>query len=140
MNSRDAALRRYYRRIKSWLPCSRQQKKEILEKIKSNVSDYLEENPEADFRQVQAWFGAPESIAAAYVDEMDTTALLSGLRIRRKILAMVAGLAALIVISWGMVVVGSFIHQAKAFPGVIEVEIVDVSELSEDERNQLGLE
>ena len=140
MNSRDAALRRYYRQISSWLPCSQQQKKEILEKIKSNVSDYLEENPEADIRQVQAWFGTPEAIAAAYVDEMDTQVLLHGLRIRRKILKIVAGLAAFAIISWGMVIVGSVIHQAKAFPGVIEVEIVENSELSEEERNLLGLE
>lgn len=140
MNSRDAALRRYYRRISSWLPCSRQQKKEILEKIKSNVFDYLEENPEADIRQIQAWFGEPEAIAAAYVDEMDTRTLLSGLRIRRNILRIVAATAALVLISWGTLIVGSVIHQAQAFPGVIEVEIGNVSELSEEERNALGFE
>ena len=140
MNSLDAALRRYYRQISSWLPCSRGEKKEILGKIKSNISDYLEENPESDFRQVKAWFGEPEAIAAAYVDEMDTTALLYGLRVRRKLMALTTAIALAGLMIWAIGVTAIVMIEADSHPAFIEVDILREDELTEEDRTALGLE
>lgn len=48
----------------------------------------------------QAHFGDPETIAAAYVDEMGTDVLLRDLRIRRKIVSVVAGVMVAILAIW----------------------------------------
>ena len=93
-------LNRYYREVRSWLPCSRKLKESIMSRLQENVRDYLEEHPGADAAQVRAYFGEPEVIAAAYVDEMGTDVLLRDLRIRRKIVFIIAGVMAAILALW----------------------------------------
>lgn len=97
-------LTRYCRSVASWLPCPGKQKKQILREIQGNVALYLEENPEADLAAVQTRFGNPQAIAAAYVDGMDTEALLRSLRTRRRIVAIVAATALICVALWAGVV------------------------------------
>ena len=67
MTTLEPALRQYYREIRSYLPCSRKHKDRILNEIRTNILQYLEENPEVDFAGIQAHFGSPKTIAAAYV-------------------------------------------------------------------------
>lgn len=98
-------LNRYYREVRSWLPCSRKLKDSIMEQLQGSIQDYLEQNPGADAALVRAHFGAPEVIAAAYVEEMDTGTLLRDLRIRRKIVSITAGAVAAFLALW-MGVVG----------------------------------
>lgn len=60
MRDRDRALlKHYYREIKSYLPCSRKEKKRILKEIRGNVDSFLEDHPEADFEAIQTHFGTP---------------------------------------------------------------------------------
>lgn len=125
MNERDLVLRRYYRRIRGWLPCSGKMKKQIIREIRSSVEGYLAENPQADFAQIEARFGDPKIIASAYVDDMDTGALLRSLRIRRRIVTMVSCMVLVVLVSWGIYIATSIEHQAKNFPGYIEVGIVE---------------
>lgn len=98
----EKMLRAYYREIRDWLPCSFGEKNRMINKIRTSVRDYLEDQPKADFAQIRAHFGEPRGIAAACVDEMDTVALLKALRIRRRITAMVAGTALLLMLVWGI--------------------------------------
>lgn len=100
MDQFDASLRCYYSQVKSWLPCSHGKKKQIIQRLQASVSAYREQNPDADFEQIQAHFGTPETIASAYVDEMGTDALLRHLRIRRKVFAIVSGAMAAVLAVW----------------------------------------
>lgn len=120
MNSRDSALRRYYQTIRSYLPCSGKLKKQILMEIRTNISHYLEKFPEAEFSQIEARFGSPQSIAAAYVDDMDTQELLHALRIRRKITTMLIAALLAIVTMWGTVVTAAYIDAHQGTNGYIE--------------------
>lgn len=131
MNRHDAALRQYYRRIWGWLPCSWKLKKQILAEIQASVEGYLEENPQADFDQVQARFGTPQTIAAAYVENLDTPSLLRSLRIRRRIVTTIGCIALVILASWTIYIAASIEHQAKCFPGYIEVKTEWADETSE---------
>lgn len=65
-------MRRYYREIRSWLPCTHKQKKQIIEQIQSRVQDYLVQDPNADILVLRAEFGSPQTIAAAYVESSGT--------------------------------------------------------------------
>ena len=57
-------------------------------------------NPNADFEAVQLHFGAPKEIAASYIHEQDAAALLNTVQIKKKILAIVAGTMALVLLMW----------------------------------------
>lgn len=96
----EKEIQRYCRRVSSWLPCCRKEKKEILEKIRISIADYRDQNPGADFPAIEAHFGTPQAIAASYVDMMDTAELLRKLRIRRRIIAIVLILTAIILVTW----------------------------------------
>ena len=96
----EKEIRRYCRAVSSWLPCPRNEKKDILEKLKLSIADYQEQNPDADFAAIKAHFGTPQTVAAAYVDMMDTAELLRKLRIRRRVLTIVLILAAIVLVTW----------------------------------------
>lgn len=106
-------LNRYYREVRNWLPCSRKLKESIMSRLQEDIRDYLEEHPDADAAQVRAHFGAPEAIAAAYVDEMGTDTLLRDLRIRRKIVSLTAGAMAAILALWMGVVGWAVVRELK---------------------------
>lgn len=114
MNSLDHSLNRYYRQIKSWLPCSHKLKNALISRLKESIQAYLDANPEADFDRVQARFGAPETIATAYVEEMGTDKLLRDLRIRRKAVTLVAGTMAVVLSLWLGVVSWAIVREIKS--------------------------
>ena len=92
-------LKKYYRQVRRLLPCTRKTKAAIMQQIYDNVEGYLAEHPAADFAQLQAQFGAQESIAAACVESTGTAEILKSLQMRRRIVSILAavGLAALLV-------------------------------------------
>lgn len=125
MNKTDAALRRYLREVKSWLPCGGKMKKEILGKISGTVSGYLTENRGGDYGALVARFGTPQQIASAYVDELETPELLNSLRIRRRIVKIVSGTALVVIILWVGVVAASFAYNVINDNGFFVDEIIE---------------
>ena len=109
MMKNSKALKRYYRQIRSWLPVSIRQKKQIIRDLRSSIDAFLDAHPQADLQEIQAHFGTPSVIAAAYVDNTDTATLLRDLRVRRRIFAaVIAGVliflfVATTVITWEIV-------------------------------------
>lgn len=120
MNSRNSMLRHYYQTIRSYLPCSGKLKKQILMEIRANISHYLEEFPEAEFPQIETRFGTPQSIAAAYVEDMNTQELLHALRIRRKITTILITAVLVVLAMWGTVVSAAYIDAHQGTNGYIE--------------------
>lgn len=102
-------LKQYYRQIKRWLPCGGSLKKQLMANITATIEAYLAENPEADFSALQAHFGTPQQIAAAFVDEMDTAELLRTLLIRRRIVNIILACAVGILALWVVVVLNAWI-------------------------------
>ena len=125
MNNRDATLQRYYRRIRSYLPCSRKQKKRIMGELHNRIADYLTENPETDLTLIEARFGKPESIAVACVDDMDTQELLHALRIHRKITIIVVAAVFIILAMWSAVVTVAYFDAHYDTKGYTETYIIE---------------
>lgn len=96
MGSNGAAVKYYLRGVSNTLPCGRKAKKQIVSQISDSIENYLQENPNADFEEVQSHFGTPQEIAASYINEQDPSALASKMRITKKVLAIVAGVMAAI--------------------------------------------
>ena len=111
MTANDRELRRYYRAIRSWLPCTRKMKKQIIGQIQSRVQDYLTQNPDTGITGLQAEFGTLQAIAAAYVENSDTEEILRGLRVRRRITAIVMTAVMIVLLSWAALVTWAIVTE-----------------------------
>lgn len=99
MNTAERAARRYYRKVRSWLPGGKM-RRYVMTQIRETVQEFVQEHPDADVAAIQAQLGTPQEIAAAYVENTETAAVLKGLRIRRRVLFAVCATMLAILISW----------------------------------------
>lgn len=129
MQANDRALKRYYRRIRHMLPCSQKAKAALYKQIHDNTEAFISEYPKASFEQIVEHFGSPEAIAAAYVENTGTAEILSTLRIRRKIVAIVAGILASALLVWAISVTVITVRLSSEGPGIT---IVTTEELPSD--------
>lgn len=97
-------LRRYYRKIRSYLPCSGRTKKRIVREIYENVNGYLEEHPNADISEIENRFGSPCAIAAGYLSDMSETELMYSLNISQKAMKITASTFLAIALLWTIAV------------------------------------
>ena len=100
MSSHNTVLKRYIQNVSAELPCTGRAKRHIITQLQDSVSVYLEQNPDADFMSVQAHFGSPQEIATGYVEAQDAPSLLSKMRAKKKIIAIVSGIMAVILLIW----------------------------------------
>jgi len=133
MTTRNKAARRYFRQVNSWIPCAGKMKRDILARIRDEVAGYLDENPEADDAELRERFGAPQRIAASYVEEMDAAELLNNLRIRRRILRIAAAAALAVVFMWGVVVTVALIESSNTFNGYYVDKVYEGNEIPVEE-------
>lgn len=103
MNTAERAARRYYRKVRSWLSGGKM-RRYVMTQIRETVQEFVQEHPDADVAAIQAQLGTPQEIAAAYVENMETAAVLKGLRIRRRVLFAVCAKMLAILISWTVLV------------------------------------
>lgn len=135
MENRSRAKRRYLREIRGWLPCSGKWKRGILEKIEQSIAQFLSENPEASYEALAERFGSPRQIAATYVDEMGTDELLRDLRVRRRVVGMIAATAVAVVCLWAGLVTASYFDHVNGMNGYITVEIVEEETVNDEGGN-----
>lgn len=117
MGNRDAAMKQYYRSIRGELPCSWGQRNRILRQIRESVNNYLEENPDADFAAIEAHFGNAQTIASSYIDTQDAPELLRRMRIKKRVIAVIAGAMAVVLLIWGAAVVWAALDAADRHDG-----------------------
>ena len=120
-------LYRYYRQVRSWLPCGWRTKNRMIRELSQSIRDFMEQNPQADMDAIKERFGTPQQIASAFVDTTDTGTLLKSLRIRRWAVS-----AILVVITTALVMLAVLYDRGlkkidKTFGGYIvtEIEILD---------------
>lgn len=92
---------RYVRAVSGFLPCSGKVKKPLLDALRAQAEEYIADG--GDAAALEQRFGTPQQVAAAWVDERDTSELLAELHIHRRIV-MVVALAAVLVIFTGVLV------------------------------------
>lgn len=116
---------RYLRQVRKYLPCGGKEKKIILDQVQNNLNQFVGLDPTADYGSIVRRFGQPQQIAATYVDEMDTAALLNQLRIRRRILGTISFAVAVAIVIWLVTAGLVYMEGAKHVTGIIESSIVD---------------
>ena len=110
-------LKKYYRQVGSWLPCSGKMKRDIMERIRASVTAWLNEHPGADLAALVAHFGTPGQIATAYVDNTATDELLNALRIRRRVVRIITACVVVIILLWASVVTTALVNEFNAANG-----------------------
>lgn len=136
MKRYNSAVRRYLWQVHGWLPCSGKLKREILRRIGESIAQFLSENPEASYEALAERFGSPRQIAATYVDEMGTDELLRDLRVRRRIVGMIAATAVAVVCLWAGLVTASYLDHVNGMNGYVVVG--EVAEIDRVEVEQGG--
>lgn len=126
MNARKSAVKRYFRTIRSYLPCSHKLKKRITNEIASSVNGFLEDHPDATIADVRAHFGEPQNIAAAYVDDMNTPELLHALRVRRRTITIILVGVITALFMWASCLTYAYAEHTAQIDGTIEISIDDI--------------
>ncbi len=98
-------LKAYYKQIRQLLPGNMCSRHKIMTNIVTGVEEYCRQNPEANMDHIQARFGRAEDLAAAYVEQQPPRKLLKALQTRKKIVSIVAGVMALMLLIYAAVIV-----------------------------------
>lgn len=98
----NKSVKKYLRRVRGWLPCTRRMKNDIMARIEDSLLSWARENPGCNYRDIEARFGCPQKIAADYVDNLGTAELLNNLHIKKKIVTAVTVAMAALVLIWAV--------------------------------------
>lgn len=118
--------RRYYRRIRSFLPSVGKAKAAILAQLKQTLSDFVGQHPDARYEDIQAHYGTPEVVAASYIEAQDTAVLLRNLRLRKRVLCMVGAALAAALLLWGSAIFGMILEYDLTKGGRVESYIIQL--------------
>ena len=119
-----ALLSKYYKEIKHALPCSRRERDEIMQIIESNVSDYVQDHPDATMASIEQHFGTPVSIAASYIDSVDCEKIINRMHMRKTIKRTVIVAATVIVLLWCAVIGWAIVKETQHLNGWQTTDIV----------------
>lgn len=126
MKKTEQAMKKYHHAVSRLLPCSRKRKRTILSQLDTNLRSYIAEHPDAGYAQIEAQFGAPEVVAAAYVESAGTAEILKALHVRRRILLWVGGVLILLLLLWSCMMLITIIDAHLSFNGASSVEISEI--------------
>lgn len=113
----NRSARKYLRKVRTLLPCSRKMKDEITAPLRRSMAEYLSEQQGATAAELQARFGTPEVIAASCLEDVDTTEVLRRLLLRRRVLTVVITAVILILLSWGCTVAIAYHNFSNSING-----------------------
>lgn len=116
-------LKRYYWEVSNLLPCNPKIKQTLMEEIKENIDQFLEEYPDADYDVIVQRFGTPQQIAASYLEEMDPQEVLKRLNSRERIAGIVTAGIALCVLLCGIWVLLFAADVMKSVDSYLEVYV-----------------
>ena len=121
MRKRQRQVNRYVRAVGSYLPCAEKHKKQLLTALRSEAEAYCAETRDAD---LEARFGTPQQVAAAYVDAMSTQELLAALRRRQVLTILIAAVLAALLL-WVAALCVSLYDYHQAYYGWSETSIIE---------------
>lgn len=94
MYERD--VKQYCRRASSLLTCSRAQRQAFDRLIARSVQDYLQEQPDASWPEVEQMLGSPEDAAAAFMETLPPGTAEHWVGVRKRRLRLVVAAVCLV--------------------------------------------
>ncbi len=119
-------INKYIKDIKKELLYGTKESRQFLKELKQNVTDYAEENQNADMAEVTEQFGKPEDIAATFFEQYDKNEIKRKVNVRR--VAVIVGIVMLVVftVSLTTAVINSY-KSVNGFYSVSPVEEINTS-------------
>lgn len=127
MKVTEKERRIYMQEIKRNLVCDNKQRKKFLSSFSDNMDEYLNDNPDADFTQLQKDLGTPEEIANAFLENASASNIKKRMSFVKWIVASVA--VALVIYITAIIII--IINAHNSNNGYF-TDVVTVSEATTD--------
>lgn len=138
MWSKNRAVRRYYRSIYKLLPSDRSSARKICFRIKDMTEAFLLEQPDAGYAEIVDRFGTPEQIAISSLEEQREESVLSKLKMKKRVLRIVAAMAVLVSL-FVMSVAGFVAYECyRGANGKAIIEIIEENVSSGNNLEKIG--
>ena len=118
-------INKYIKDIKKELLYGTKESRQFLKELKQNVTDYAEENQNADMAEVTEQFGKPEDIAATFFEQYDKNEIKRKVNVRRVIIAAVVVVVLMVGSTLATVIIDSNNHNIDH---IVEGPIVEVNQ------------
>lgn len=99
MQEKEALARRYCREVRRKIPVGGKEKRLFMRTLHQRVEEFLNETEHTDFAAFEKAFGSPETIALSFWGEMSYPKIAKKIRFRNWVIAIVASLAILVLVS-----------------------------------------
>ena len=116
-------INKYIKDIKKELLYGTKESRQFLKELKQNVTDYAEENQNADMAEVTEQFGKPEEIAATFFEQYDKNEIKRKVNVRR--VAVIVGIMMFLVFAIGVSVI---VMENREEIGYLETHIIEYVE------------
>lgn len=127
MRVTERERKQYLNQIKKLLVCKGTQRKQFMNSFSDNVDEYLNDNPDADFAQLQKDMGTPQEIADAFLENESASHIKKRMSIVRWVI--IGIIIALLLFVFMIVFI--IIDARKDYKGYTE-ETITVESVSED--------
>lgn len=64
-------VKKYIRRCKNCFPVYGKEKQQFLKRLRHQMEEYAQENPDVTYQQLEEWFGTPIDIVKSYYDSLE---------------------------------------------------------------------
>lgn len=73
----------YLRHLKLLLPYHHSEEKQYIKRLKQTLSEYMDEFPSADYKELIDQFGEPKEVVAQFYSDLDDDQFVQRLRIKK---------------------------------------------------------
>ena len=64
-------VKKYLRRCKNCFPVYGKEEQQFLKRLRHQMEEYAQENPDVTYQQLEEWFGTPIDIVKSYYDSLE---------------------------------------------------------------------
>lgn len=64
-------VKKYIRRCKNCFPVYGKEEQQFLKRLRHQMEEYVQENPDVTYQQLEEWFGTPIDIVKSYYDSLE---------------------------------------------------------------------
>ena len=64
-------VKKYIRRCKNCFPVYGKEERQFLKRLRRQIEEYAQENPDVTYQQLEEWFGTPIDIVKSYYDSLE---------------------------------------------------------------------
>lgn len=111
----------YMQEIKRNLVCDNKQRKKFLSSFSDNMDEYLNDNPDADFAQLQEDLGTPEEIANAFLENASASNVKKRMSFAKWIIAGVVVIVLSVIVTLVIEIIDAHNSNNGQFTDVITV-------------------